>query len=413
MQRSHKIELNPNNKQRTYFLRACGVARFAYNWGLEMWQFYYECNKYLVDEDKVPISGYFLKEQFNSLKRSEYPFTYDVTKYASQQPFLHLDMAFKRFFSGQSSHPKFKSKGDKDSFYIGGDQIKIKDKKIAIPLLGLVRLKELPRFQGKINSVTIKPRAGKWFASIQYELQDELNIVQKTGRSVGLDFGLKHLITTSDGHVFENSKPLKQSLHKLQKAQRRLSKKLRILKDEKRSIRNSKNYQKQKAKVALIHYRVSCKREDIAHKVTTALSTNYDNIAIEDLNVSGMMKNQNLSRSVSDVSFYRLRTFLKYKTEERGKNLHIIDRFFPSSKTCSNCGDKKTDLSLKDRVFICPDCHTVLDRDFNAAINLKNKIGAVYPKFRPVEVHQLQRSVYPVLVTSISEAGRKHQIYNK
>ena len=163
MQIAHKIELKPNNKQRTYFKKACGVARHSWNWGLDQWNFFYKLKTSLPKEaaDEIKISGMKLKKDFNAIKKIEFPWTGEVTKYAAQQPFIQLQSGWKRFFSGLGGKPKFKKKGQStDSFYIGGDQVKVKDKKIWVPNLGYVRLKESLRFDGKINSATFSRSAG-------------------------------------------------------------------------------------------------------------------------------------------------------------------------------------------------------------------------------------------------------------
>jgi putative transposase len=190
-----------------------------------------------------------------------------------------------------------------------------------------------------------------------------------------------------------------------------MAKKIRAAKKDGRNLRDSKNFQKQKNKVAKIHYKISCVRKDTLHKTTSFLAKNYTEIAIEDLNVRGMIKNHNLARSISDVGFGEFRRQLTYKTMRANSNLVVVGRFFPSSKTCSDCGLIKEKLSLKERTFVC-ECGFEIDRDFNAAINLKNqiiKIGRVPSEFTPVEMTALQKSVFPIVVTSIVESGNKHQ----
>lgn len=417
IRKSHKIELKPNNKQKTYFKKACGVSRHAYNWGLVRWGELYQENKSLPKEIQHKISWQSLKKEFNSIKSEQFPWTAEVTKYAAQQPFKHLGTAFSQFFKKTKSpsekklnYPKLKKKNKStDSFYIGGDQVRVRGSKVWIPNLGLVRLKEQLRFNGKINSVTISRTADRWFASFQLDL----DIITKTGNltrndSVGVDLGINTLVTTSDGRAFKSPEPLKRVLGKLKKQNRKLSRKITAAKKNKRELVESKNFQKQKIKVSKIHARISNIRKDAIHKITNYLVSSYDNIAIEDLNVSGMLKNQKLSRAISDMGFYELRRQLTYKSVEKEVNLVIVDRYFPSSKCCSNCGTIKKDLSLKDRVFSC-ECGLKINRDLNAAINLKNKIGRVPAEFTPVEITALQKSVNPVLVTSIVEAGNKPQ----
>jgi putative transposase len=312
MQVAHKIELKPNNKQKTYFAKACGVSRFSYNWGLREWQRLYEENKnILVPEEIHKISGMSLKKSFNNIKRAEFPWALEVTKYAAQQPFL--------------------------------------------------------------------------------------------------DLGIKSLITTSEGHKFSNESPLRRSFRQLKRSQRQLSKKLAAAKKNKVCLKCARNFQKQKLKVSRLHYKVSCQRRDILHKTTTFLSSNYSIISIEDLNVKGMVKNHNLSLSIQDVGFGEFRRQLSYKCARGGVELVEVDRFYPSSKTCSSCGTKKADLGLEERVFVCDECGYTQDRDLNAAFNLRNKIGRVPAESTPVEITALRRSVHPICVTSIAESGSEHQ----
>ena len=369
MQVAHKIELKPNNKQKTYFTKACGTARFVYNWGLAEWNRRYEESLQLPDECREKISGMSLKKVFNAIKREQFPWTAEVTKYAAQQPFLDLQEAYGRFFKRQGGRPKFKKKGKShESFYVGGDQLRIRAKKIHVPNLGLVRLKENPRFEGKINSAVFSKTAEKWFVSIQFEVKEDKREMPLKDRSVGVDIGLESMAVTSDGHRFESPMPLKKYLRRLARQQRVLSKKLMAAKVDGRKIFESKNFQKQRMKSAKTHYKVSCIRKDTLHKLTSFLANNYTGIAIEDLNVKGMVKNHNLARAIQDVSFGEFRRQLTYKTLWRGTNLVVVDRFFPSSKTCSQCREVKDAMPLTARMFEC-ECGFKANRDYNASSN--------------------------------------------
>ena len=407
MQAAHKIELKLNNRQRTYFKKACGVSRFVYNWGLAEWNRQY-------DVGEKP-NAFKLKKEFNSLKKAEFPWTGEVTKYAAQQPFIDLQNAFQRYFKKLGGKPQFKKKGkSRDSFYVGGDQIKVVGTKIHIPNLGKVRLKEALRFDGKINSATFSRIANKWFVSIQVDAKDKIqsSTKGKQYRAVGVDLGILNMVVTSDGHALKSPQPLKKQLRKLAREQRKLSKKILAAKNDKRDLQDSKNFQKQKNKLARIHYKISCVRKDTLHKITSFLAKNYTDIAIEDLNVRGMVKNHNLARSISDVGFGEFRRQLEYKTARENSNLIIVDRFFPSSKKCSECDSVKENLSLKERTFIC-ECGFETDRDLNSAFNLKNQItkivGRVPSENTPVEITALQKAVYPIIATSIAESGNKLQ----
>lgn len=411
---AHKIELKPNKEQKIYFSKACGISRMAYNWGLNRWNELYQANEKLTKENKVRISGMSLKKEFNSIKKEQFPFVFEVTKYACQQPFLDLDQAFKRFFKGTSKYPRFHKKHKmRDSFYVGGDQVQIDGRKVWIPNLGFVKMKESLRFFGKINSITISWAADKWFVSIQVEISTP-TISRKHNdgkkRVVGVDLGIKTLITTSDGVMIENPKHLKNSLRKLKRDQRKLSRKYEAAKKDKRELKDSKNFIKQKNKVAKLHYKLSCKRKDMIHKITNYLTKNYDQIVIENLNVSGMVKNHNLAQALSDVSFGEFRRQLEYKSIREGSVVKLADRFYPSSKTCSCCGHIKKVLKLSERTFECEQCGASIDRDLNASINLKNLVkdivGGVPTEFTPAEIEYNLKGLTP-LKASIVDPGIK------
>ena len=214
---AHKIELKPNNKQITYFKKASGISRLAWNWGLAKWEEYYKEGK--------KVDGMMLKKEFNSIKKKDFPFVYEVTKYACQQPFIQLNEAYKRFFKGTSKRPKFKKKNkSQDSFYIGGDQIKVKDKKVHIPNLGLVKMREKIRFIGKIKNATISRIADKWF--ISFAIKPSISYLPcKNQASVGIDLGIKHFAVLSNGSFIDSPKPLSKKLKKLKKLSKQLSRK--------------------------------------------------------------------------------------------------------------------------------------------------------------------------------------------
>jgi len=415
MQIAHKIELKPNNKQKTYFKKACGVSRFSWNWALAQWNRQYEENKKAEPEECIKISGMSLKKQFNAIKKDKFPWTREVTKYAAQQPFIQLQSAWKRFFDPKLKNrkPQFKKKNKSaDSFYIGGDHLKIQDKKICIPKLGFVRLKENLRFKGKINSATISRTADRWFVSIQVKIEGKTFKKCVAERGVGIDLGINRMVTMSDGIAIDSPKPLKKYLRKLKKDQRVMAKKIRAAKKDKRKISESKNFRKQKNKIAKIHMKISNIRKDATQKVTSFVTNNYLHISIEDLQVSGMIKNHNLARAISDIGFGEIRRQLEYKAKIRGNTIYVADRFFPSSKTCSNCKEIRQDLKLKDRIFKCR-CGNEMDRDLNAAINLEGIINQnvrpVRSELTPVKITAMQDSVFPILVTSIVESGSKRQ----
>lgn len=371
--RGHIIELKPNNKQATYFKKACGVARLAYNWALAQWQNQYQADKAYrddclakgieIDTAKLnkPSQGK-LRKQLNAIKRTQFPFMLEVTKCSPQLAIMQLGDAFKRFFKGESKYPQFRKKGVNDRFSLSNDQFTIDGKKIKIPNLGWVKMTEQLRFNGKILSAKIFKQGEKWFVSIAVELAEVAKPKPKTGKHVGLDLGVTDLATLSDGTKIKAPKPLKTKLKKLQRLSKQLS----------RKKLGSNNRAKAKTKLSRLHYQIGCIRKDFLHKLTTKLVKQFDVICIENLNIKGMVKNRNLSRAISDLGFYEFKRQLIYKANQWGKVVKEVDRFYPSSKTCSCCGNKVEALPLSVRIWTCESCNTRHDRDINASINILN-----------------------------------------
>jgi putative transposase len=351
---SHKIQLSANNKQSTYFAKACGVARFAYNWALNEWKKQYDAG--------LKPSEAALRRQLNSIKKEQYPWMYEVTKNAPQMSIMNLGEAFKRFFQGLAKYPQFKKKGIHDSFTITNDQFKVKENKIKLPHIGWVQLCESLRFIGKIVSATISRVADKWFVSITVETLP-IQTTYENQVVVGVDLGVKILATLSNGEEIIGPKPHKALLKRLKNLSRSLS----------RKKKGSQNRFKAKQKLAKLHARIANMRLDALHKLTTSIVKRFSTVVIEDLNVKGMIKNRKLSRSISDMGFYEFRRQLEYKLKFRNGTLVVADRFFASSKICSSCGSKNEKLKLADRTWTCATCGTFHQRDLNASINLKNQ----------------------------------------
>jgi putative transposase len=217
------------------------------------------------------------------------------------------------------------------------------------------------RFKGKIVSAHITRTADWWFASIQVEMPAKASIPNR--QQVGVDLGISHWVTVSDGRVLENQKPLRSLLRQVKRLNRSLS----------RKQKGSQNREKARRKLARLHYRITCIRDDILHKATTALAEQYGFIGMENLNVKGMMHNHALAQALGDVALGRFTQLLESKVDTRGGQVQKVGRFYPSSKTCSQCGCVKRELSLSERTFVCPDCGFTLDRDWNAAINILNE----------------------------------------
>lgn len=412
---SHKIELIPNNKAKTHFKKAFGCARLAYNWGLAKWQEYYK--------QGIKKSHLELKKEFNAVKKEQFPFVYEVSKYATQQPFVNLNLAFNKFFKdlkqGKISYPKFKKKRENfGSYYIGGDQVIIKDNKyLKVPNLGNVKLREKLRFSGKINSVTISQKADKFYASFSVQIsQDEYNkthkITTKNNQSVGIDLGIKEFISLSNGLQIKAPKPLNKLNRLLVKRARQLSKKqhAKTKQEVLQGIKKSNNYIKASMKLNKLHSKISNIRTDFLHKLSSLIIRNFNYIGLESLNTQGMMKNHKLAKSLSDVSFYEFNRQLEYKANYQGKEIYRVDKFYPSSKTCCICGSIKQNLKLSDRVYKCDSCGNIIDRDINASINLEkfvNKsVGLVQSEFTPMDLTALLDDlVINQIATSKAEVG--------
>jgi len=360
--RAYKTELDPNNKQRTQFVQYCGVARFVFNWALADRESRYKLG--------LSTNMYEQKKRFNALKKEQFPWIYDVAYKVADSAFDNCELAYKNFFrrvkSGEkdTGFPKFKSRRRGLGNFTLRGSIHAQSSAIQLPRLGIIRLKEdnyLPTSGVKILSATISERARHWFVSLQVEEPDKP--VPLSGDAViGVDVGIKVLATCSDGTVFENPRSLSRYERQLAYISRELS----------RRQKGSKNRAKTKQKVAKLHYRIANVRRYSLHQVSSYLTVKAkpETIVLEDLNVAGMLQNRHLSKALADASFAELRRQLEYKCVWYGVNLVVADRFYPSSKTCSSCGVKKPLLKLAERTFVCGSCGAVIDRDFNASLNL-------------------------------------------
>jgi putative transposase len=365
MLRAYKTELNPNNKQRTLLLKHAGAARWAYNWGLAK-----KIEEYQSTGNSP--SAIDLHKQLNLLKKTEISWMYEVSKMAPQEALRNLDIAFKNFFrnckkgSKQKGFPRFKSKKNGVGSFTFSMQVRVINGKIQLPRLGKIRLKETDYFptNTKIRSATVSEKAGRWFVSI---LVDEEFTKEQGGEIIGVDVGIKTLATLSNGIIFENSRSLKKHERKLRRRSKSVS----------RKKKGSNNRKKEVKKLAKLHYKISCTRKDSIHKATTAITKQAKVLCIENLNVSGMMKNHKLAKSLSDASMGEFLRQLEYKASWANIPVIKADRFFASSKLCSNCGCLKETLSLGERIYCCEHCNLSIDRDLNAAINLKTLAGSL------------------------------------
>lgn len=365
--KAYKTELDLNNKQRNSCARHAGAARFAYNWGLDRKIQAYKAGK------RTP-SAIDLHRQLNLLKKGELAWMYEVSKCAPQEALRDLDKAYANFFrrvknkkarqNNKAGFPRFKSKKKGLGGFRLTGTIRVCENYVRLPRLGKLRLKEsgyLPTEGVRILSASVSERAGRWYVSIQCET--EISDPRQDDKPVcGVDLGIKTMAVVSDGTVFENPKALKKSLVKIKRLQRMVS----------RRKKGSKNRRKAVAQLAKAHEKVANIRKNALHQATSLLAKNKSVIVLEDLNVSGMMRNHNLAQAIGDVGFYEFRRQLQYKGEWYGCEIVLADRFFPSSKTCSCCGAIKPALGLGERTFYCEVCGYEIDRDLNAAINLEN-----------------------------------------
>ncbi len=410
-------ELDLNNKQRTVCAQHAGSGRFAYNWAID-----------LMNETRVHgiyWSAIDLHKHWVATFKKENKWVSDVSKWSPQEAFRNLEKAMKSFWDYKKQikgktitleklykkkillkvgkkyilkpewkdkhippnlhykFPNFKKKNIFDKFYLEGgvkNPIVIDKKRIKLPKIGWIKTHEImPSVTPK--NVSISLQSGRWFISFKREIE-HIKPKKSKGKT-GVDIGIKVLATLADGTTFpsvKRYKELKKKLARLQRSQARQHKAYeeRVEQGLQKECKEvSKNYQKTRLLIQKVHYEISCLREDSLHKFTSYTAKNHDEVTIEDLNVSGMMKNHNLAGAIANGSFFELRRQLEYKCELYGTKLIVADRFFASSKTCCCCGHKQ-DMPLKKRIFDCEKCPNKMDRDLNAAINLMNYNGKNY-----------------------------------
>lgn len=384
MLKSYKTEINPTLEQKQIINRTIGVCRFVYN-------FYLAHNKEIYDKEKRFVSGVDFSKWLNNEfvpNNQEYNWIKDVSSKSVKQSIMNADRAFKNFFKGKSRFPKFKkkSKSDVKMYFVKTDSkviIPCERHRIKIPTLGWVQLKEkgyIPTNPNThiIKSGTISYKAGRYYISVLVE-QEEIPKPQLNNFGIGIDLGIKDFAICSNGKTYKNinkSSQIRKLEKKLKREQRSLSRKYenyKKLNKNMKGVATRQNIQKQKLKVQKIHQRLDNIRTDYINKVISELvKTKPMWITIEDLNVSGMMKNRHLSKAIAQQKFFEFRTKLLAKCNEYDIELRIVDRFYPSSKTCHNCGCVKSDLKLSDRTYHCFECGYTEDRDYNASLNLRD-----------------------------------------
>lgn len=369
MLRAIKIRLYPNKTQEQTLNKVLGCYRFVYNQMLARKQ-----NAYKADKTNLSLTD--LSKWFHGtlLKDEQYGWLKEQNTKVMNQAIRQMDGAYQNFFKQHNGFPKFKTKKDKQSALFPCETISKKNtfetrhislitslKNIKFRCSDLY-LSRLQKYNKDIRSATLsKTKSGNFFLSILIKMDDtELKRFEHTNKQVGIDLGVKDFVITSDGEVFENKHFFKKKENKVKKIQRQLS----------RKIKGSNNRKKVQIRVARLFERITNEKDAYIHYVANELLTYFDTIFMEDLNVKGMLKNHHLAKAIQEIGFYKLKEALINKAIVNDKRVVFIDRFYPSSKTCSQCGYKKRDLKLRDRFWVCPICGRKHDRDVNAAMNI-------------------------------------------
>ena len=369
MLRAIKIRLYPNKTQEQTLNKVLGSYRFVYNQMLALKQ-----NAYKTDKTNLNLT--YLSKWFHGtlLKDEQYAWLKEQNTKVMKQTVRQMLSAYDKFFKQHNGFPKFKTKRDRQSALFPYDAISRKNtfetKHISL-ITSLKHIKfrcsdlyfrRLQKYNKDIRSATLsKTKSGNFFLSILIEIADiEFKRFEHTNKYVGIDLGIKNFVITSDGEVFENKHFFKKKENQVKKLQRQLSKKQK----------GSNNRNKQRIRVSKAFERLTNQKNAYIHSVVNELLTYYDTIFMEDLNVKGMVKNHHLAKAIQDVGFYKFKEILVNKALVNNKQVVFIDRFYPSSKTCSQCGYKKQDLKLSDRFWVCPKCGEHHDRDLNAARNI-------------------------------------------
>lgn len=370
----HSIALDATDAQQAQFRRACGVARFSWNWGLARWKEMYEAGEKPTAQK--------IKAQWNAHRKADLPWSYEVTKSAGQQAIIDLGVAFSNFFrdikkpkgSRKARFPRFKSKRTDNGFALWNDQFQIDGDRIRIPRVGWVKMHEPLRLTGKIMGARVARIGHRWHVSVQVETVP--NVIAAPDATVGIDLGITALMTLSkplpDGRTtIANPKARRALIGRQRKLARRISR--QELVRRKTNAKTSRRQMIRRDRLRRLHYRIASIRKDAMHKATTAIANAFNLIVLEDLNVAGMARNKRLAGSILDANFREARRQLEYKSAMRGGRVVIADKWFPSSRTCSTCGTIRDALSLSVREWTC-ECGARHDRDGNAAINLEQLV---------------------------------------
>ena len=361
---AYKYKLKPTIKQRKKLSQTFGSVRFIYNWGLNR-------KKEAWEKNKEKISYGQLSKELTALKKDgEHEWLTNCSSVALQQSLRNLDNAYTRFFKEKKGCPKFKSKKNSNDSakFISGVHFDFNEMRVDIPRVGKVKFLKNQVFdenQVKIGTLTVsRDKCGDYWCAIVVEDNkpqvEKAEICEET--AVGIDLGIKDYAILSDGTKYDNPQFLERELAHLATLQQRFAK----------TQKGSKRHEKMRVKIAKLHRKIRNKRADYLHKMSTDIVQRFDTICLEDLNITGMVQNHNLARAITSVAWNEFNRQLKYKSDWRGKNVVLIDRFDPSSKKCSVCGYVNNELTLNDRKWTCPQCGEHHDRDVNAAINIRN-----------------------------------------
>ena len=380
LKRAYKIEINPTAEQKSKIHQTIGVSRFIYN-------FYIAHNKEIYAREGKFVSGMDFSKWLNNEyipNNKDMKWIKEVSSKATKQAIMNGDKAFRDFFKKAKGFPRFKKKKNQDvkAYFPKNNKTDwtLERHRVKIPTLGWVRLKEFGYIpvNSIVKSGTVSQKADRYYVSILVEENDK-KVYKSTNEGVGIDLGVKEFVVCSDGIKFKNinkTSTVKKIEKKLKREQRKLSRKYESLKIRNKNIKEGRatrqNIQKQVVKVQKLHQRLTNIRTDYINKIVSSIIKQKPSyITIEDLNVKGMMKNKHLSKAIASQKFFEFKTKLMSKCKQNDVELRIVDRFYPSSKTCSQCGKIKKDLKLSDRIYKC-DCGFTIDRDLNASINLKN-----------------------------------------
>jgi putative transposase len=356
MYQAYKFRLYPNNEQKIALAKSFGCCRWYWNYSLNLCQETYKLSG-------KSLSRKAIQGLLPSLKK-EYEWLSDAYSQCLQYVALNLSTAYKNFFEKRAGFPKFKSKHGRQSISYPSN-VKLEEDYLKLPgKIGLVYCKQDRKFIGKIKTVTVSQNPdGKYYASILVDDGKDNPAAKREGKAIGIDLGLTHFCITSDGSKFDNLRHTKKHARNLKKKQQSLS----------RKQKGSKTRDKAKRLVAKVHNKIAKCREDFLHKLSRKIVNENQVIAVENLNVKGMVRNHNLAKAISDCGWGQFCTMLKYKSEWEGKTYLEVDRFFASSKTCNVCLNKVDSLDLDIRAWTCDKCQTHHDRDINAAINIRNE----------------------------------------